>query len=332
VRRWLVLAVALLLAAVTAAGAAGYWALLRHGPQYEVALEVAPGASASAVLTDLKDHGLLPSVAAGKLYVRLLAEGRSLHFGHYQIPANSRPIDVLEQLLDGRVKTIEVTIVEGTGIDGILDRFAAAGINQVSDWQEVIQHAEWVHDIAPRAGSLEGFLFPETYRFSIGISAETAAQHMVERFHKVWEEETRHVIPSWGTPLEVVTLASLVEAETSIAEERPRIAGVFLNRLRRGMLLQCDPTVVYALKQLGQWQGRLLRLHWQIDHPYNTYRYPGLPPGPINSPGREALRAAIQPESHTYLYFVANPAGGHTFSRSLREHNRAVARLQRSQR
>jgi UPF0755 protein len=332
VRPWLALVVALLLVAVAAAGCAGYWTLLRPGPQHEVSLEVAPGASATAVLADLKGHDLLPSVTAGKLYIRLLAEGRSLHFGHYQIPAGSRPIDVLEQLLEGRVKTIEVTIVEGTSIDDIFDRLTAAGINQSSDWQEVIRHAEWVHDIAPRARSLEGFLFPETYRFSIGVSAETAAQHMVERFHKVWEEETRIGVPTWGTPLEVVTLASLIEAETSLAEERPRIAGVFLNRLRRGMLLQCDPTVVYALKQLGQWQGRLLRLHWQTDHPYNTYRYPGLPPGPINSPGREALRAAIQPESHTYLYFVANPAGGHTFSRSLREHNRAVARLQRSQR
>ena len=127
-------------------------------------------------------------------------------------------------------------------------------------------------------------------------------------------------------------MASLVEAETSLDEERARIAGVFVNRLRRGMLLQGDPTVAFALKRRGEWQGRLLRVHWQVDDPYNTYRYPGLPPGPINSPGKAALAAALTPEQHSYLYFVAKPGGGHTFSRSLKEHNRAVARLLRSRR
>jgi UPF0755 protein len=297
-----------------------------------VDLTVPPGAAATSVLEDLNRQGLLPSVLAGKLYLRLFAGGRNLHFGHYQVPAHSRPVDVLELLLDGRVETIEVTIVEGSGLETISERFSAAGIGQPGDWQEVVQRTEWVADIAPDASSLEGFLFPETYRFSVGASAEIAARHMVDRFHKVWQEETAATLPRWGIPLEVVTLASLVEAETSLAEERPRIAGVFLNRLRRGMLLQCDPTVVYALKQLGQWQGRLLRLHWQTDHPYNTYRYPGLPPGPICAPGRAALAAAIEPENHSYLYFVASPGGGHTFSRTLREHNRAVARLQRSRR
>jgi UPF0755 protein len=132
--------------------------------------------------------------------------------------------------------------------------------------------------------------------------------------------------------LQVVTLASLVEAETALPEERPRIAGLFINRLDRGMLLQCDPTVIYALKQMGTWDGRLLRVHWQVDHPYNTYRYPGLPPGPIGSPGRAALRAALSPAPTDELYFVARPGGGHTFSRTLAEHNRAVARLRRARR
>jgi UPF0755 protein len=125
-------------------------------------------------------------------------------------------------------------------------------------------------------------------------------------------------------------MASLVEGETSVPEERQRVAGVFMNRLDRGMLLQCDPTVVYALQRRGEWQGRLYRHHWQVDDPYNTYRYPGLPPGPINSPGRAAIAAALRPQSHKYLYFVAKPEGGHSFSRTLKEHNRAVARLQRS--
>jgi len=154
----------------------------------------------------------------------------------------------------------------------------------------------------------------------------------VKRFEEVWEEETRGAGELWGSTLEIVTLASMVEAETSLEDERRLIAGVFANRLRRGMLLQCDPTVVYALKRRGEWKGRLLRVHWEIDDPYNTYRHPGLPPGPINSPGRAALAAAIRPATTSYLYFVARPGGGHAFSKTLSEHNRAVAQLLSSRR
>jgi UPF0755 protein len=182
------------------------------------------------------------------------------------------------------------------------------------------------------APSLEGFLFPDTYRFAIGIDANTAARHLVSRFLDVWNQERLTAGKLWGTPLEVVTLASLVEAETSIEEERAVIAGVFRNRLRKDMLLQCDPTVVYALKRRGEWQGRLLRVHWTVDDPYNTYRSPGLPPGPINSPGRASLRAAASPAATPYLFFVAKPGGGHAFSTTLAEHNRAVARLRAARR
>ena len=154
----------------------------------------------------------------------------------------------------------------------------------------------------------------------------------MERFEEVWAEETRSAGELWGSALEIVTLASMVEAETSLEDERSLIAGVFANRLRRGMLLQCDPTVVYSLKRRGEWRGRLLRVHWEVDDPYNTYRYPGLPPGPINSPGRAALAAAIRPATTPFLYFVARPGGGHAFSKTLSEHNRAVAQLLSSRR
>jgi UPF0755 protein len=205
-----------------------------------------------------------------------------------------------------------------------------AGFGTSEDWQDLIGKNEWIRDIAPEAVSLEGFLFPDTYRFAVGLSAESAARHLVARFRDVWEAETRASGTPWGSPFEVVTLASLVEAETPVSGERSRVAGVFLNRLRRGMLLQCDPTVVYALMQRNEWRGRLLRQHWLLDDPYNTYRFPGLPPGPINSPGRGALAATLEPEVHRFLYFVARPNGGHTFSETLQEHNRAVAVLRRS--
>jgi UPF0755 protein len=208
----------------------------------------------------------------------------------------------------------------------------AAGIGSDGDWHEVVGNAHWVAELAPGAVSLEGFLFPDTYRFAIGTSADQAGRHLVERFLEVWRSERAGVTEVWGSPLEVVTLASMVEAETGLDEERARIAGVFVNRLRRGMLLQCDPTVVYALKRNDRWEGRLLRIHWQYDDPYNTYRYAGLPPGPINSPGRASLSAALDPAATPELYFVANPEGGHTFSTTLAAHNRAVARLRASRR
>lgn len=324
----------LLVVALLGSLAAGWlWAmLLRPGPQREVDLEVAEGAATVAVLEQLHSADLLPSVNAARIYLALFGRGRSPRFGSYRVPPSSRPVEVLERILDGRVKTLRVTIIEGLTADAVAERCVAAGIGDPEQWQQVIQGTEWISDLAPAAANLEGFLFPETYRFSAGISAGRAARHMVLRFRRVWQEETTMAPDAWGTPLQVVTLASLVEAETSLDDERARIAGVFLNRLDLGMLLQCDPTVVFGLKQLNRWDGRLLRQHWQLDHPYNTYRYPGLPPGPINSPGRAAIRAALQPERTRDLYFVAKPGGGHTFSKTLKEHNRAVARLRRSRR
>ena len=269
---------------------------------------------------------------AGRVYLRLAARGRSVRFGHYRIDAGRRPVEVLERLLDGRVETLSVTVVEGSDLTALAAQMAIAGVGSEAEWIAVASHVEWVEDLVPEATSLEGFFFPDTYRFAVGTTVETAARHIVERFRTVWAEERGRVDQTWGSPFEVVTLASLVEAETPVGVERGRVAGVFVNRLLRGMLLQCDPTVVFALKRRGEWSGRLLRVHWDVDDPYNTYRYPGLPPGPINSPGRASIRAALSPEEHGYLYFVASSGGGHVFSRTLAEHNRAVARWQQSRR
>lgn len=328
-RRKLLLA---LLVIVAAMAAWLYWALGRPGPDMPIELEILPGTPATAILEDLHAAELLPSVLAGRAYLLVCGRGRSMHFGSYRFGQRCRPTDVLEQVLRGQVKTVQVTIIEGSTMRQISERYQSAGIGTATEWAQALEDTTAIHSFMPDAPSLEGFLFPETYRFSHATSAAVAVNHMLDRFHHVWRQEVASTPDLWGSPLEIVTLASLVEAETSVAEERSLIAGVFLNRLRRGMLLQCDPTVVYALQLLGQWQGRLLRVHWQIDHPYNTYRYPGLPPGPINSPGRAALHAALNPQQTDYLYFVASPGGGHTFSRTLKEHNTAVARLRHSQR
>jgi UPF0755 protein len=319
---------------VGAAGSVGWlWTqLYRYRSPSAVELTIPEGLTGREILEILEDRDLLPSNLAGRLYLRFAADGRSIRFGRYRIDAGSRPADVLDRLLDGRVEMISVTVVEGSDLDAVAAEMAAAGIGTVPEWRRSTERVDWIEDLAPEAASLEGFLFPDTYQFAEGIGVEAAARHLVDRFRAVWADETALIGELWGPPFDVVILASLVEAETSLAAERGRIAGVYLNRLRRGMLLQCDPTVAFALKRRGEWTGRLLRIHWGVDDPYNTYRYPGLPPGPINSPGREAIRAAISPEEHDFLYFVASPDGGHAFSRTLAEHNEAVAMWQRSRR
>jgi UPF0755 protein len=332
IRRVAVAAAVLVLVAtaVTVVWAHGtLWRPLDNPDRVVVVAENTPGLE---VLEQLHAAGLLPSVMTGRLYLRFLSDGRHLHFGRYRVAAGSRPVDVLERLLEGRVETFSITIVEGSTAAEVAAVFIEAGLGDEEAWRRIISRVDWIDDLAPDAPSLEGFLFPDTYRFAVGLGAEAAARHMVDRFRSVWlEATTRHPEP-WGSVLELVTLASMVEAETSTGAERPRVAGVFTNRLRRGMLLQCDPTVVYALKRRGEWTGRLLRRHWQTDDPYNTYRYPGLPPGPINSPGQAALVAALEPDSHDELYFVASPDGGHHFSKTLREHERAVDRWLSSRR
>lgn len=330
-----VLIVVVMFIGLGAIGGSAYWywtQIFQHRSPKTVELAIPEGLSGREVLTILQDHDLLPSTLAGRIYLRSAAGGRSIHFGRYRIETGSRPVDVLERLLDGRVEMISVTVVEGSDLATVSAQMAAAGIGTEFQWLRIGERVDWIEDLAPEAPSLEGFLFPDTYQFAEGIGVEAAARHLVDRFRSVWSDEVSRGPELWGTPFDIVILGSLVEAETALATERGRVAGVYLNRLRRGMLLQCDPTVVFALKRRGEWTGRLLRVHWGVDDPYNTYRFPSLPPGPINSPGREAIRAAIAPDEHSYLYFVASPDGGHAFSRSLAEHNRAVARWQRSRR
>jgi UPF0755 protein len=317
----------------SAAGGIWFWTnLYRTRSTAEVELTIAEGSSGREVLDLLHRRDLLPSTLAGRLYLRVAADGRSIRFGHYRIERDSRPVDILDRLLEGRVEMLSVTVVEGSDLAQVAEQMAGSGIGRESDWPAIAGRVDWIDDRFPEATSLEGFFFPDTYQFAKGIGVEAAARHLVDRFLSVWADESAAISDAWGDPFAVVVLASLVEAETAVATERARVAGVYFNRLRRGMLLQCDPTVVFALKRRGEWTGRLLRVHWGVDDPYNTYRYPGLPPGPINSPGRAALRAAISPEEHDFLYFVAAPGGGHEFSRTLAEHNRAVARWQRSRR
>jgi UPF0755 protein len=186
-----------------------------------------------------------------------------------------------------------------------------------------------MRDWDPDARDLEGYLFPDTYAVPRQASAERLVAAMVDRFRTTFDEGLRARAAVLKMSLrDVVALASLVEKETARADERALVSAVYHNRLRRGMPMQCDPTVIYALMLAGRWNGNIRRADLQIDSPYNTYRYPGLPPGPIAAPGRASLEAALAPADVPYLYFVSRNDGSHVFAETLAEHNRNVARWQ----
>jgi len=320
----------LLLLAGMAAALLFYSSLWGRHLEEDVHFVVPRGAAVNTVLDGLQSRGVIRLRLPARLYLR--AKGESIRWGSYVFPAGSSVAGILSMLMRGEVETISVTIPEGSRGEEIGGIFRKAGIRMKRPWEQVLHQSSLVADLAPEARSLEGFLFPDTYQVASGIDAEALARHMVENFRRVWEEERRACPADDRNLFEVLILASLVESETGRAPERARIAGVYLNRLRKGMLLQCDPTVIYALERHGLWKGRLMRRDLEFDDPYNTYLHPGLPPGPICNPGRAAIRAALAPEKHAFLYFVADGKGGHSFSRTLRDHNRAVARYRRQRR
>ena len=211
----------------------------------------------------------------------------------------------------------------------IAEQAASQGFLTREEFLSAARDASLVHDIAPDAPSLEGFLFPATYEFPRHMTGKAMAEAMVKKFRQEWSIVQSSATPPEKPAQDVVTLASLVERETPRPEERPHVAGVFTNRLHIGQPLQCDPTVVYALTLAGLYSGKLSGADLHYASPYNTYRNKGLPPGPIANPGEAALRAALNPPPTEDLYFVANTEGGHFFSKTLKEHNQNVARYRR---
>jgi UPF0755 protein len=257
---------------------------------------------------------------------------KSLQAGEYFFdhPVNSR--EVFWKVARGQIFVHTVTVPEGWTMFDIAAELERQGVCSREDFLAAAHDTSLIADLAPQARSLEGFLFPSTYEFTRRATCDQVVKRMVENFRAVWEtlEPGRATQqPENLTPVQVVTLASLVERETPNAEERPLVAGVFYNRLQRGSPLQCDPTVQYAMELAGHPEKNVHAADLRIDSPYNTYRHRGLPTGPIANPGEASLRAALSPATTDYMYFVANDEGGHAFSRTLAEHNRNVARLRK---
>ena len=304
-------------------------------PADGVFVTIPRGASSRGVGRLLEQNGVVRSAFAFRLYARQHPR-RMLQAGEYYFDHAVSAHDVFWQIADGHVFQLAFTVREGETMFDIAHDLEAARLMTADEFLSAAQNPGLIRDIAPHARTLEGYLFPATYFLPRHLSANEVTSQMVHKFKEEWqriappESAADATGLAHGRPVEsVVTLASLVERETPKAEERPLVAGAFDNRLRYHIALQCDPTVIYALQQAGRYNGTLTGADLHLDSPYNTYKYPGLPPGPIGNPGEASLRAALEPAQTNYLYFVADTHGGHFFAASLVEHNRNVTRYRR---
>jgi len=296
-------------------------------------LVVEPGTGVLEIGRQLTGLGLVRHPAIFRALVVSKGAAGRLRAGEYAFEGEMSLDQIVDKMVRGDVVHHMVTFPEGTDMEEMSRIVATQGIPPAV-FLEAARDVSLVQDLDPEAKDLEGYLFPDTYEVEPRRSdaASALVKRMVHRFREVVAPMTGMVKDSGFSLREVVTLASLVELETARKDERPHIAAVFLNRLRRRMPLQTDPTVIYALRRAGTWDGNIHKEDLDVVSPYNTYRVAGLPPGPIAAPGREAIRAVLEPMPSDDLYFVSRNDGSHQFSRTLADHERAVDLYQRHRR
>ena len=292
-------------------------------------IEIPRGAGTAQIRRRLVENGIVENEWTLRFALMWSGKAQSLKAGEYRFDRPLTPLQVVDRLSRGDVHTRRVTFREGLTIGEMAAVFEAQALGPAADFLTAAQDASLIADLDPAATDLEGYLFPETYTVSRTTTARELVAAMVARFRENFPELSRQQGRADGfTVREIVTLASLVEKETARPEERPVVAAVYRNRLKIRMGMQADPTVIYALQRAGKYDGNIRRADLAFDSPYNTYRYPGLPPGPIAAPGRAALDAAIAPADVPHLYFVSRNDGSHVFSNTLAEHNRNVQEYQ----
>jgi UPF0755 protein len=330
----------IILLIVLIAGGAAAWMWYGMTKPYQdfpaegVFVDVPHGASRRYVSYLLKKNGVIRSATAFEIYARRNPK-RTLQAGEYFFDHAATGKDVFWKVAKGDVYQQPFTVREGETMFDIARELEAGKFMPAGDFLYAAGDTALIREFAPGAQTLEGFLFPATYELPRHPSASELTAEMVRKFKEEWK---RIVIPAASRQpeegdrrllLRFVTLASLVERETPRREERSLVAGVFENRLRKGMRLQCDPTVIYGMERFGKYNGTLTGKDLSFDSLYNTYEHGGLPPGPIGNPGQASLHAALQPTQTNYLYFVANTQGGHFFSATLAEHNKNVVKYRR---
>ncbi len=319
----------LILAAVLLLGATHLYMTFYTAPSDERAVKtvsIERGMSFRVIAESLEKAGVVRDADSLSLAARILGAYKKVKAGEYEFTTNMTPIEVLEQLVKGRIKRYFVTIPEGYNVREIAAVLKSAGLVE----QDVFIARALDHELAKSLGvegpTLEGYLFPDTYEFSKGTSADEMIGRMVENFKRVYAAYEGEAKASGLSMRKVVTLASIIEKETGALEEREIISAVFHNRLKKGIKLQSDPTVIYGI---AGFDGNITRRHLSLKSPYNTYVIYGLPPGPIANPGKESIAAALRPAKADYIYFVSRNDGTHQFSRTLKEHNQAVQEFQR---
>jgi UPF0755 protein len=315
---------AALLGVVSGAAGALAWRSLFEMPEVTdptpVEFRVRPREGFRSVAKRLEEAGLVVSALRLRILARVRREDRTIRAGTYVFAPGSDPRKILEDLVAGNVRLLRFTVPEGWRLEQIAEEAERVLGVPVAGFRRAASDSTLRARLECPTPDVEGYLFPETYLFPDGAAPREIVRTMTDRFVEVFEGLSGE-IPEGLTRHDVVTLASIVEAETYLVEEKPRVAAVYLNRLSKGWKLQADPTVRYAL---GRFRGRLYYKHLDVDSPYNTYRTAGVPPGPIGSPGREALQAVLTPLEPCHdFYFVASGDGGHTFSRTKAEHDRA---------
>jgi UPF0755 protein len=288
------------------------------------------GTGLRQIANDLETAGLLRDARALDLLARLRGMEDKIQAGEYELSASWTPGQILDRITSGHVKTYTVVLPEGLRASEIAERLASVGLVDTEDFLAVARDKDFAAELGIEGDTLEGYLYPETYELPRDLPPKEVAGIMVEQFEEIWREIEPAAREQALSKHEIVTLASIVEKETAAPAERSLIAAVFLNRLRRGMRLETDPTVIYGVENFD---GNLRRRHLRdAGNPYNTYQIKGLPPGPIANPGADALRAVVGPAESNYLYFVSRNDGTHHFSHSYSEHINAVNRYQKRSR
>jgi len=323
----------LVIAIAAGAGAAVLYerahALYRGFSGDEQFVDIPTGAGSRAIGERLVAAGVIRDHLTYRAALWLSGEARHLKAGEYRFDRPATPLEIIGKIARGDVYVVPITFREGLTIAEMAKVFESHGLGTAAAFGQAARDGSLVRELDPSARNLEGYLFPETYSVPRHTDAARLVRMMVDRFSHILTPELRGAAEARGLSVrQLVTLASIVEKETGRPEERPLVAAVYENRLRIGMGLQCDPTVIYALQLAGRYDGNLRRDDLHFDSPYNTYRYAGLPPGPIASPGKASLEAAAHPADVDYIYFVSRNDGTHEFARTLAEHNRNVQKFQ----